>query len=135
RPEGAAGACRRDVPSLARGRRPLIRTARCAASSPAPVPQRSGGGLFAARSAAFPFRCRRGPGTLVGRLLIFRDLSNERHDDRTPVLAAMSTLPDPKQDLALAVEAVRAAGAEVRARFGLHGEVRFKRPDQPVTEA
>lgn len=47
----------------------------------------------------------------------------------------MSTLPDPKQDLALAVEAVRAAGAEVRARFGLHGEVRFKRPDQPVTEA
>jgi len=47
----------------------------------------------------------------------------------------MAALPDPREDLALAVDAVRTAGAEVRARFGIRGEVRFKSADQPVTEA
>lgn len=47
----------------------------------------------------------------------------------------MNIHPNSSQDLALATEAVLAAGAEVRARFGADAEVRFKTPDQPVTEA
>lgn len=47
----------------------------------------------------------------------------------------MTRLPSFTSDLQLAVEAVRAAGDEVRARFRDGGDVRFKSADQPVTEA
>ena len=47
----------------------------------------------------------------------------------------MTHLPDAAADLQLAIDAVRAAGDEVRARFGGGSEVRFKSPHQPVTEA
>jgi myo-inositol-1(or 4)-monophosphatase len=39
------------------------------------------------------------------------------------------------EDLRLGIEAARAAGIEVAARFGAVAEVRYKGPDQPVTEA
>lgn len=41
----------------------------------------------------------------------------------------------PREDLELATEAARAAGAEVRARFGRGGDVHYKSAEQPVTEA
>lgn len=47
----------------------------------------------------------------------------------------MSNAPTPDDDLALATEAVLAAGVEVRARFGHESEVHFKSAHQPVTEA
>lgn len=47
----------------------------------------------------------------------------------------MTPASDLEADLRLATEAVMAAGAEVRARFRAEPEVRFKSPDQPVTEA
>lgn len=40
-----------------------------------------------------------------------------------------------EEDLRLGIEAAREAGVEVAARFGQAVEVRFKGPDQPVTEA
>lgn len=47
----------------------------------------------------------------------------------------MMNHPAARDDLALATEAVLAAGAEVRARFGGDSDVQFKSAHQPVTEA
>lgn len=47
----------------------------------------------------------------------------------------MTQTPDPDHDLTLAADAVRAAGEVVRRHFRGGGEVRFKGPEQPVTEA
>lgn len=47
----------------------------------------------------------------------------------------MSDQPPLAEELRLATEAVLEAGALVRHHFGAHREVRFKSPDQPVTEA
>jgi myo-inositol-1(or 4)-monophosphatase len=43
--------------------------------------------------------------------------------------------PDLRADLDLAIRAARAAGSEVMKHFRGGGEVRYKSPDQPVTEA
>ncbi len=43
--------------------------------------------------------------------------------------------PDLRADLELAIRAARAAGREVMKHFRGGGEVRYKSPDQPVTEA
>jgi myo-inositol-1(or 4)-monophosphatase len=47
----------------------------------------------------------------------------------------VTSAPNAAQELRLATEAVLEAGAEVRARFGAVAEVRYKSPEQPVTEA
>lgn len=47
----------------------------------------------------------------------------------------MTTLPPLRDELALATAAVREAGAIVRDHFRAGVHVRFKTPDQPVTEA